>query len=43
MQVVCILILTAQKEWQQGIYILGEYYSMNYKQKVFENKGNFMP
>lgn len=35
MQVVRILILSAWKECQQGVYILGEYYSMNYLQKVF--------
>lgn len=42
MQVVCILILTALKEHQQGVYIPGEYYSMNYQQKSFENKVNFI-
>lgn len=43
MQVVCILISTAWKECWQGVYILGEYYSMNYQQKVFENEVKFMP
>jgi len=42
MQVVCIFIMTAWKECPQGVYIPGEYFSMNYQKKVFENNVRFV-